>query len=72
MLKNISLFNYKHLISTYRETLQTVMENDAVKAYIFKQVKLPPKRSISVCVRKLLVFCLGRRTSLTKQLYFTT
>ena len=56
----------------YRDVLEEAMNNEAVKAYVVQQVKLPPKKSISACVRKLLVFCVGRRSTLTKELYFAT
>ena len=48
------------------------MDSDAVKAYVVQQVKLPGKKAISVCVRKLLVFCVGKHNRMTKELYFTT
>ena len=56
----------------YRTILEKAMESDSVKAYIVQQVKLPAKRAISMCVRKLVVFCVGKFTRLTKELYFAT
>ena len=40
--------------------METAMNNYSVKAYNVKQEKLPAKKTIPVCVRKLPVLCLGK------------